>query len=199
MDITVLLSGLLIGIIIDMIIQRISIRISSETNKRDRTNILVTLISGILFSISFFRFGLNIVFIKAVILSAILIVVSFIDYRYQIIPDMIVIIMLVTGILFSIVGDISVKNGILGMLTGGGILFLLALMPGAMGGGDIKLMFSVGYFLGPQKVLWALLLAFAFAALASLLLLGFRIKKAREYIPLGPFLAAGSLIVILLF
>jgi leader peptidase (prepilin peptidase) / N-methyltransferase len=162
-------------------------------------DIPTVLISILLFLASFLRFGLNMIFIKAVVLSSILVVVSVIDLKHQIIPDRIVIITLIIGILSLLIGDISLKSSLLGMITGGSTLFLLAMIPGAMGGGDIKLMFAVGSFLGFEKTLWALLLAFIIASIVSLLLLLFRIKKGGDKIPFGPFLAAGSLISLLLF
>ena len=80
------------------------------------------------------------------------------------------------------------------MLLGGGVLLLLALVPGVLGGGDIKMMFVLGTFLGAKGVLYALFLAFVIASIVSILLLLFRIKKRKDYIPFGPFLALGSFI-----
>jgi len=157
-------------------------------------NIIVILISGLLFSISFLQIGLNVIFIKALVLDSILIVVSFIDIEHQIIPNKIIIFTLAIGVLFSFIDDISLISAVVGMILGGGLLLLLALVPGVMGGGDIKLMFSLGIFLGAKEVLFALFLAFFTASIISILLLLFKIKKRKDYIPFGPFLALGSFI-----
>jgi len=132
--------------------------------------------------------------LKALVLGSILIIISFVDLMHQIIPNFMVIITLVTGILFLMVGDISFASALLGMLLGGGLLFLLALIPGAMGGGDIKFMFALGLFLGLNKTLWSLFLAFIIAAIISGFLLLFKLKGRRDVIPFGPFLALGSFI-----
>jgi leader peptidase (prepilin peptidase)/N-methyltransferase len=63
-----------------------------------------------------------------------------------------------------------------------------------MGGGDIKLMFALGSFLGYIKTLWALVLAFIFAAVFSIVLLILKIKHRKDYIPFGPFIALGTFI-----
>ncbi|HEY8891444.1 MAG TPA: A24 family peptidase [Clostridium sp.] len=157
-------------------------------------NIIVILISGLLFLISFMKIGLNIIFIKALVLDSILIVVSFIDIEHQIIPNKLIIFILAVGVLFSFINDISFMSEIFGMLLGGGVLFLLALVPGSLGGGDIKLMFALGIFLGAKGILVALFLAFIIASIISILLLLFKIKKRKDYIPFGPFLALGSFI-----
>jgi leader peptidase (prepilin peptidase)/N-methyltransferase len=87
--------------------------------------------------------------------------------------------------------DITIKSAIIGFFVGGGLLFLLALI-GAMGGGDIKLMATMGLLLGYQKILLALLLGFFVGGIISLFLLIFKIKSRKDQIAFGPFLAIGT-------
>lgn len=197
MDIIIFLIGLTIGFLLNIIINRISFNISAS--KCTNISILVVFISGLLFLISYLKFGLNIIFVKSIVLDSILIIVSFVDLKHKIIPNRIVIITLILGVLFSFVGDISFVNALGGMLVGGGILFLLALIPGALGGGDVKFMFALGSFLGLNKTLGAVFFAFIVAAVISLVLLLFRIKGRKDYIPFGPFLAIGSFFSFIFF
>lgn len=210
MAIVVFLGGLVTGCFLSIIIKKISSVVTKKENTKNYINvmdskklknhtkftrtIIVILISGLLFLISFLQIGLNIIFIKALVLNSILIVVSFIDIEYQIIPNKIIIFTLAIGVLFSFVDDISFMSALVGMILGGGLLFLLALVPGVLGGGDIKLMFVLGIFLGSKAVFFALFLAFIIASVISILLLLFKIKKRKDYIPFGPFLALGSFI-----
>jgi leader peptidase (prepilin peptidase)/N-methyltransferase len=106
---------------------------------------------------------------------------------------------LVIGIIFSIITKTSIIDTSLGMVCGGGLLFLVALVPNAMGGGDIKIMFAIGAFLGLNRTLWALLLAFSLSSIISIVLIAFKIKGTKDYIPFGPFLALGSFISLLIF
>lgn len=183
--------GLTIGCILNVVVNRISQNISNNHNTKD---IFIIIVSGIVFLISFLQFGYNAIFIKAAVLNCILIIASFIDYRHQIIPNKLIMITIAMGGLLFFIDDISLASTIGGMLLGGGILFLLALIPKAMGGGDIKFMFALGLFLGTKKVLAALLIAFMLAAIISILLLLFRVKGRKDHIPFGPFLAVGSFI-----
>lgn len=137
---------------------------------------------------------INFILIKVMLLSCILLITSFIDIRHQIIPNKLVLITLIIGIVLSFIGDISFYKALLGMMVGGGLMFILALIPNVLGGGDIKLMFALGAFLGPIKIVWAILLAFIFAAILSIILLIVKIKKKNEFIPFGPFLALGTLV-----
>ncbi|HEY5589003.1 MAG TPA: A24 family peptidase [Candidatus Paceibacterota bacterium] len=209
MAIAFFFGGLVIGFFLCIVIKKISYLVASKENIENYINIMnskkikkytqfttrdiiVILISGLLFIISFLQIGLNVIFIKALVLNSILIVVSFIDIEHQIIPNKIIIFTLVIGVLFSFVDNISFMSGVVGMLFGGGVLLILALVPGVLGGGDIKLMFVLGMFLGAKGVLYALLLAFVIASIISIFLLVFKIKKRKDYIPFGPFLAIGS-------
>ena len=206
----VFISGIIAGFVLNIVIKKIS---SIINNKKDaenidvndykkqqnrimsRTkNILVILISAILFLISFLQIGLNIILFKALVLNSILIVISFIDIEHELIPDKIIIFTLVIGIIFSVIDDISLLNAVGGMVFGGGSMLILAFVPGVLGGGDIKLMFVLGIFLGFKGTLLALLLAFITASIISIVLLVLKIKKRKDYIPFGPFLSIGSFI-----
>lgn len=157
-------------------------------------NIIVIIISCILFSISFFKIGFNVILIQALALDCILIVVSFIDIEHQIIPNKLITVALAIGFGCLFINDISFINAIGGMVLGGGLLLLLALLPGVLGGGDIKLMFVLGVFLGGKGVLVAIFISFAIASIISILLLILKIKKRKDYIPFGPFLSLGTFI-----
>lgn len=196
MDIMLFLIGLIIGSVNNVIINKLSFNIS--TYRSERLNKLVVFITGVVFLMSYIRFGLGIIFIKSVVLASILIITSFVDFKHQIIPDKLVLVTLIIGLIFLFSGDISLVSSLMGMLIGGGLLFLLALIPGALGGGDVKFMFALGSFLGYNKTLYALFFAFVLAAIISLLLLIFKIKGRRDHIPFGPFLAIGSFLSFLL-
>ena len=184
--------GVIIGVLLNVCTNKISNKIFN--NRVEKFNKVLPLITGIIFLLSFLKFNLNVFFIKAIVLGSILIVVSFIDLKHRVIPNKLVILTLIFGIIFSFISDISFSNSILGMILGGGLLFLLGLIPSAMGGGDIKLMFALGSYLGYIRTLWALILAFSLASVISILLLLFKIKGKKDQIPFGPFLAAGTFI-----
>ena len=197
MYILIFIIGLIIGSILNFVIERISYSVTK--NKRKTVNVFIPIICGFIFEILFLRFGFTIILAKAIVMSAILIIISFIDLRHRIIPNFMVVIALVIGIIFSFIAKTSLIDTILGMICGGGILFLLALIPNAMGGGDIKLMFAIGALLGPNRTLWALLLAFIISSIISIVLILLKIKGTKDYIPFGPFLSLGSFISLLIF
>jgi leader peptidase (prepilin peptidase)/N-methyltransferase len=211
MAIVVFFGGMVMGCFLVKIIKNLSSLVANKENaetyinvidlKKPKKctefttrNIIVILISGLLFLISFLQFALNIIFIQALVLNSILIVVSFVDIEHQIIPNKIIICTLLIGIVCLFISDISFINALGGMVLGGGFLLLLALIPGVLGGGDIKLMFALGMFLGIKGVWVAIFLSFAIASIISILLLLLKVKKRKDYIPFGPFLSIGTFI-----
>lgn len=197
MHLLIIIIGLITGIILNYVIESISFSISKS--KRKTVGFLIPIICGLAFELLFLRFGFTIILAKAIAMTAILITISVIDLRYRIIPDFMVIIALIIGITFSFLCRASLIDTLFGMILGGGILFVVALVPNAMGGGDIKLMFAIGAFLGVNRTLWALLLAFALSSIVSIAFILLKIKGAKDYIPFGPFLSVGSLISLIIF
>lgn len=85
------------------------------------------------------------------------------DLRSARIPNGLTYSGLLAGLLlrFGVLGWSGFESGAAGMLVAGGFFFLLFVI-GAMGGGDVKLMASVGAWAGSQQVL-AVLVAAALA------------------------------------
>lgn len=197
MHILILIIGLITGVMLNWVIESISY--SMDKSKIKTINFFIPIICGLSFEILFLRLGLNLILVKAMAMTAILLIISFVDLRFRIINDFMVIITLIVGITFSIITKAALIDTVLGMICGGVILLLISLLPNAMGGGDIKLMFAIGAFLGLYRTVWALLLAFVLSSIVSIALILFKIKGTKDYIPFGPFLSVGSLISLLIF
>lgn len=130
---------------------------------------------------------LNIMLLTAVISS-------YQDLKYREIEDEIHVAALGAGIIGLIIKGFYPLDSFLGMLSGGGILLLIAILTkGGMGGADIKLNAVYGAILGLKLSLLSLFIAFTVGALASLLLVLFRIKGRKDLIPFSPFLSIGAL------
>lgn len=199
MGIIIFIIGIILGLLLSKIINVISKKLGEpEILYKKKFDILIIIVCVIITIICYLKFGINILFFKAITIGYIFIVVSIIDIKYRLIPDFISVLIIFSATLFIFVGNSSFYDAILGMVLGGGFLFLLALIPGAIGGGDVKLMFAMGLFLGCNKTLIALFIAFIVAAVFSLVLIFLGKKGRKEYIPFGPFLAVGSFIALIL-
>lgn len=189
--------GFIIGMLLNTVIESISYNIVKNDKKTG--SIFIPIICSLCFEVSFLRLGFTIILVKAIVMILILIIISFIDLNYRIIPDFMVIITLIMGIMLPFFIRSSFIDTILGMIFGGGTMFLLSLVPNVMGGGDIKLMFAIGSFLGLKKTLWAIFLAFVLSSIVGIILILFKVKGTKDYIPFGPFLSLGSFISLLVF
>jgi leader peptidase (prepilin peptidase)/N-methyltransferase len=132
---------------------------------------------------------------------AALLVVTFIDLDHQIIPDVITYPGILVGFLSSFVVDhITYKESLMGILLGGGSLFLVASVyylltrKEGMGGGDIKLLAMVGAFLGWKAVIFTLFVGSAIGTVVGVAV-ALRTHGGRKMaVPFGPFLSLGALL-----
>ncbi len=153
----------------------------------------VELLTGLVFLATYFSTGFNPGLLKYLFLFSVLIVVFFIDLDHKIIPNSLVLVILTWGILWQLLWpQITWVEALGGALLGGGFLLALAVISrGGMGGGDIKLMFAAGFYLGPLLTLTAMFIGFFTGALVGITLILLKVKSRKDFIPFGPFLSLG--------
>lgn len=160
------------------------------------------LMTGMLFTISYWIFGFSMDFIIAITFISILLIVIISDYQTMIIPDEV----LLFGIIIIII-EIFIQSGIQNTIIAIGSGFLsFIIMFGikklgdfmfkkeSMGGGDIKLMFLFGLVLGPIMSIISIFLASFLALPVSIFILK---TKKEHIIPFGPFLSISAIIILL--
>jgi leader peptidase (prepilin peptidase)/N-methyltransferase len=162
---------------------------------------LVEALTGLLFALVFFRFGLQWATPVYWLFCAALVAITFIDLDHQIIPDVISLPGIPVGFLCSfVIPWISWTDSLFGILLGGGSLFLVAAgyelltKKEGMGGGDIKLLGMMGAFLGWRAVLPVIFLSSLIGSLVGVPLMLIKKADGKFAIPFGPFLALGALI-----
>lgn len=165
---------------------------------------VVELLTGMIYLIIYLIYGLSIQSLIYIILSSALIIIAFIDLNEQIVPDVISLPGIGVGLILSFfVPYLSFINSALGVVVGGGIILIIALVGSmifkkeAMGGGDVKLAAMIGAFLGWRYTIISLFLGFFLGALAGIFLILSKIKSKEDMVPFGPFIALGSLITLL--
>ncbi|OEU52694.1 MAG: peptidase A24 [Desulfobacterales bacterium C00003060] len=162
---------------------------------------MVELVSGLFAVAIFMRHGLSLEGIVLYGLVEALLVITFIDIDHKIIPDVITYPGIGIGFLTSFaLGYITYKESFLGIILGGGTLFLVAwgyylvTKREGMGGGDIKLLAMIGAFLGWKGVMFTVFAGSAIGAVVGTAL-ALRTEEGRKLaIPFGPFLSLGALL-----
>lgn len=129
------------------------------------------------------------------------IALSLYDFKWYILPDRMVIVLLVLVAAFRLleaIGGAPLSHWLINAIAGGGIAFalfygLFVLGKGRwMGGGDVKLVAVLGLLLGFGKTLLGLFLAFNLAALVSIALIIFGQRDKSDKVQFGPFLILGA-------
>jgi len=152
----------------------------------------------------FWKFGLTLKFLAAFIFVSALIVITFIDIDHQIIPDIISL----PGIpicffLAVFLMKLSYLEALLGLLIGGGSLYLIAVLyelatkREGMGGGDIKLLAMMGAFLGWKSLLFILLVSSMVGAVVGIAVMLVKGGDMKYAVPFGPFLSLGAVAYLL--
>jgi prepilin signal peptidase PulO-like enzyme (type II secretory pathway) len=122
------------------------------------------------------------------------------DLRARLIPDVITLPGLVYALGLAVVSGRgpTVIEAALGVLAGGGIVLLVALVSrGGMGGGDIKLMAMLGAALGWQGALGALALSQVAAAVMAIGLVVVRGRRSARQLPVGALIALFGAVLII--
>lgn len=164
----------------------------------------VELATSAFFLLLYRKTGLTLEFLTLSILFSLLIVISFIDMEFSLIPDSLSIGGIFLGLILSLFRDsISLKGALSGALFGGGILFLIAFLYESlakregMGGGDIKLLAMIGSFTGIKGALFSLISGSFFGTIFGIGMILKKRKDLKYAIPFGPFLSLGATLYIL--
>ena len=132
-----------------------------------------------------------------------LLVVAGTDLSHKIIPNAVTYPGIVLGLLSAgTVLPLGLLNGLIGLLVGGGILWLLAWASPylfgkeGMGGGDIKLLAMLGAFLGWKPAVLTIMIGSFVGSVIGVSLLAAKMIKREDYIPFGPFLVFGAIVAL---
>jgi leader peptidase (prepilin peptidase)/N-methyltransferase len=176
--------------------------------------LVVELITSFIFLALYSKLNKDvIVFSLYAYFMSVLIVVFFIDLDHKIIPFKLVISGLIGGgaiFVYNIFNNVELYsddkwwNPLIGMVSGSGLLFLVALIglflyktDDAMGMGDVNIFAPIGLYLGWRLTFLALFMSVIIAGIFSIFLLLLRIKQRKDGIPFGPFIVTAVFISIL--
>jgi leader peptidase (prepilin peptidase)/N-methyltransferase len=157
---------------------------------------LVEALNGIIYVflyIFFYQVKLDFVFLA--LISSTLLAILVIDLKEQLIPDVLVVIVLISSIIHKALLHFlegipyPLTDSLLGLIIAGGLFLLIVFVSrGGMGGGDVTLIGALGFVLGLKGILTVIFLSFVIGSVISIFLLAARIKSRKDPIPFGPFI-----------
>jgi leader peptidase (prepilin peptidase) / N-methyltransferase len=161
----------------------------------------VELLVGLMSLALFTRYGLSFEYFVFLLFVSALITISLIDLRHKIIPDVLSLPGVIAGFSVSLfLGSITWLDSLIGILSGGGSLFLVGfvykLITGreGMGGGDVKLLAMIGAWMGWRSLPFIVLISSLTGAVIGFAFILLSGKGLRFRIPFGPFLSLGALL-----
>ncbi|HET9263249.1 MAG TPA: prepilin peptidase [Vicinamibacterales bacterium] len=161
---------------------------------------IVELLTMGVFVAHYFAFGVDILLVPRLLLACALIVLFAIDLEHHLLPNAITLPGIAVGLAFSLLLPPGLQSALLGVIVGGGVLWLigeayfrLAGQEG-MGGGDVKMLAMIGAFLGWKLVLVTLVFSSVAGSVIGLLVLATRRGGMKYALPYGTFLALGAII-----
>jgi len=177
----------------------------------------VEIATAALFGLAYWQYGLGIELPIVLLYISLFTVIFVIDLEHGLILNKMVYPALLVALVISIFvppsqlahvsGGVAYlmeglpQAGIAQAAIGGGIgfvvFFLIVIVSrGGMGFGDVKLAALIGLVTG-YLVVVALLMGMILGGLVAVILLGFKIKKRKEAMPFGPFLAVAAIATLL--
>ena len=219
--VAVAIIGLLVGEMADWVARRlpenkkiISNDIIRAFKIQFKPNYILMLTTSAFYVGLVYKFGIqnfliaNLELIKYLLLVPMLLVAFVIDYKYKIKPNRLNLTMFEIGIIITFLygfSNVAIAIDLLfGMLIGGGIFLLIALIgkliygKETMGLGDVKFMAALGLYFGFTNTVIISIIAFLIGAIVGIILIICRVKKSNEYIPFGPFIIIATFICMFL-
>jgi leader peptidase (prepilin peptidase)/N-methyltransferase len=179
-----------------------------------RRVLLVELLSGVLFLLAFWRFGLSSEFAITAFWGCVFLVIIFIDWEHKLILNKVTypaaVVALIILAVDSLLNDSTllsnivflpepnILSGVIGGAVGFAFFLIVFLInPRGMGMGDIKLACLIGLVTGFPLVIGALLIGIVIGGVVAVVLLSLKIKGRKDVIPYGTFLGIGPIIMLL--
>ena len=133
-----------------------------------------------------------------VIAVAFLLLVTMTDFEQQVILNAMLLPFAIIGICFTIHLHLPIQEHMVAALgCGMFFLFLSAISRGSLGGGDIKLIASLGLWIGIKPLISVIIYGAMAAGVAALILLLTQRIKSKQYLAYGPYFALSGIGIML--
>lgn len=153
-----------------------------------------------IFVVHYLVFGADIILVPRLLFACAMIVLFAIDLEHHLLPNVITLPGIVTGLAFSAILPPGLLDALIGVVAGGGVLWLVGEAyyrysgHEGMGGGDVKMLAMIGGFLGWQLMILTLVLSSLLGSVVGLLVIVFKRGGMKYALPYGTFLSLAALV-----
>ncbi|GEN31514.1 leader peptidase (prepilin peptidase)/N-methyltransferase [Cerasibacillus quisquiliarum] len=154
-------------------------------------------VTATLFTISPLMVGWSKELLIALLLISLVIIITISDLEKMIIPNKVLLFFSIIMIILRLfIQTEPWWNAYVAAMIGFLLLFIIAIVSkGGMGGGDVKLFFVIGLFVGIKGVFFTLFFASLFGLIYGLIMMVKQRLQRKQPIPFGPFIGIASLLV----
>ena len=158
----------------------------------------VEALTSAMFVLAWWSYGPGPLLSSRLVLGCALIVLFAIDLEHHLLPNAITLPGIVAGFAFSFVTEPGWMASLIGVLAGGGVLYLVAVVyfwvrhEEGLGMGDPKMLAMIGAFLGWKLTLVTLMLASLSGTVVGLGMIAAGRGNMKYALPFGTFLALGA-------
>lgn len=175
---------------------------------------LVELLTAVFGYLCFYYFGFSVTALLIFIFICSLIVMSFIDYDYYILPNVITYPSFFIGLILVVINHFiadpyskifkfpfceDLWGSLYGFLAGAGFLYAISTMylllrkREGLGMGDVKLLAVVGVMFGPSCSFYTIFIGSLVGSVFGILMMLVMGRNFEKHIPFGPYLAVGTI------
>jgi leader peptidase (prepilin peptidase) / N-methyltransferase len=159
---------------------------------------LIEALTAAMFALAWWYYGPSLLLLSRLVFGCALLVLFAIDLEHHLLPNAITLPGIIVGFAFSIFTEPGWLASIIGIVVGGGVLFLVAEVyyrvrrEEGLGMGDVKMLAMVGAFVGWQLTLLTLMLASFGGTIIGVALIISKRGGMKYALPFGTFLALGA-------
>lgn len=161
---------------------------------------IVELVTPFLFLAQYWQVGWGALLVVRLVFSSAMVVLFVIDLQHRILPNAITVPGIGVGLAAALVLEPGWRAAVLGVVIGGGGLFLIAEAyyrlrhEEGLGMGDVKMLAMIGAFLGWQLMLSTLLMASLLGSVVGIGMIALGLGDSKYALPLGSFLALAAVV-----
>ena len=159
---------------------------------------IIEAVTAAMFALGWWYYGPGPMLASRLVFGCALVVLFAIDLEHHLLPNVITLPGIAVGLVFSFVAEPGWRASLIGIVIGGGVLFLIAEVyyrvrhEEGLGMGDVKMLAMIGAFVGWKLTLMALVLASFAGTIIGLALIATRRGTMKYALPFGTFLAIGA-------
>jgi leader peptidase (prepilin peptidase) / N-methyltransferase len=159
---------------------------------------IIEALTAVMFGFACWYYGPGVLLVSRLVFGCALIVLFAIDLEHHLLPNAITLPGIIVGVVFSFFAEPGWRASLIGVLVGGGVLYVVAegyywvRREEGLGMGDVKMLAMVGAFLGWKLTLLTLMLASLSGTVIGLSLIMSGRGGMKYALPFGTFLALGA-------